>query len=102
MDIEEGEIKVIDDDNYILSDSYFQFKFEKDREINWRNISVMSFHPITGMPNWTDDPSRDILMNLEDVAFTDLSKERNTRFISSEGRQASKILQFGIQYYIFA
>ena len=26
IDIEEGEIKVIDDENYILSDSYFNFK----------------------------------------------------------------------------
>ena len=26
---EEGEIKVIDDENYILSDSYFNFKFNE-------------------------------------------------------------------------
>ena len=26
--IEEGEIKVIDDENYVLSDSYFNFKWE--------------------------------------------------------------------------
>ena len=52
----------------------------------------MNFHPVTGMPNWTDDPTRDILMNLEAVAFTDLDKERNTRFISLEGRHAAKVL----------
>lgn len=29
LDIEEGEIKVIDDENYILSDSYFNFKWDE-------------------------------------------------------------------------
>ena len=60
-DIEDGEIRVFDDENYILSDSYFQFKYEQDSQINWRNISAMRFHPITGLPEWTDDPTRDIL-----------------------------------------
>jgi hypothetical protein len=62
----------------------------------------MRFHPITGLPEWTDDPTRDILINLDALAYTNLDRERNTRFISSEGRDAAKVLQFGIQYYIFA
>lgn len=27
---EEGEIKVIDEENYILSDSYFNFQFDEE------------------------------------------------------------------------
>ena len=60
----------------------------------------MSFKP-NGMPAWTEDPSKDILINLDSIAFTDLNKERNTRFISQEGRHAVKLLQCGLQYYMF-
>jgi hypothetical protein len=42
------------------------------------------------------------LQNIEDVAFADINKERNTRWISHEGRSALTILQFGLQYYQFA
>lgn len=61
----------------------------------------MSFNQTNGKPTWTEDPSRDILVNLDALAFTDLNKERNTRFISAEGRQAAKVLQCGMQYYMF-
>lgn len=40
---EDGEIKVIDDDNYILADSLFEFKYLESATINWRNISGLSF-----------------------------------------------------------
>jgi len=60
----------------------------------------MSFQP-NGIPTWTDDPSKDIMINLDSVAYTDLNKERNTRFISNEGKQAAKVLQCGLQYYMF-
>ena len=99
-DLEDGEIKVIDNENYILSDSYFRFKYDSDSQINWRNISGMKFSN-KGAPLWTDDPTRDILVNLESIAYTDLNKERNTRFISEEGRSAAKLLQCGLQYYMF-
>ncbi len=38
---EEGEVKVIDDENYIIADSYFQFKYDESASINWRNISSL-------------------------------------------------------------
>lgn len=40
---EEGEIKVIDDENYILSDSYFSFQFDEQQRINWRSIGSLHF-----------------------------------------------------------
>ena len=40
-----------------------------------------------------EDPSRDILRNLDDIAFTNLDQERNTRWISKEGKQAVKVMQ---------
>ena len=43
----------------------------------------------------------DILLNIDQVAFTNLDKERNTRWIGEEGRKAAKVLQCGIQYYMF-
>ena len=48
------------------------------------------------------EPANDILLNIEQVAYTNLDKERNTRWIGNEGRKAAKILQCGIQYYLFA
>ena len=99
-EMEEGEVRVIDGESYILSDSSFKFRYDQDQQINWRNISSMSFNQ-TGKPTWTEDPSRDILVNLDALAYTDLNKERNTRFISAEGRQAAKVLQCGMQYYMF-
>jgi hypothetical protein len=42
--------------------------------------------------NCGDDPTREILSNLEAVSFCDLNQERNTRWISDEGRQAATVL----------
>ena len=54
----------------------------------------------SGLPvNCGDDPTREILSNLEAVSFCDLNQERNTRLISDEGRQAATVLQLGLQYY---
>jgi len=52
--------------------------------------------------DWAEDPTRSILMNLESIAHTDLDKERNTRWISHEGKHAMKVMQCGMQYYMFA
>ena len=41
--IEEGEIKVIDDQNYVLSDSYFAFHWDKEKHINWRAVGSLHF-----------------------------------------------------------
>ena len=41
-------------------------------------------------------------MNMEEIAYTNLDQERNARWISHDGRQAEKILQCGMQYYMFA
>ena len=42
------------------------------------------------------------MLNIEQVGFTDLEKERNARWMSKQGKTAVKTLQCGIQYYIFA
>ena len=68
----------------------------------------MQFDPVSGglaeggaSANATD-PTNDILMNLEQIAYTNMDKERNTKKISRDGRHAEKILQCGMQYYMFA
>ena len=101
IDIEEGEIKVIDDENYILSDSYFNFKRDEQQRINWRSIGSLHFDEQTGIIDNSYEPTNDILMNIEQVAYTDLDKERNSRWIGEDGRKATKILQCGMQYYMF-
>lgn len=83
---------MIDDENYIIADSYFEFKYNETASINWRNISALQFDQSTGLPCNTNDPTREILQNLEDIAFVDINKERNTRWISQEGRTALSIL----------
>ena len=98
---EDGEIKVIDDENYILSDSYFRFKFDREEPMNWRAIGSLHFDQTTGLIDNSMEPAADILMNMDQVAYTNLDKERNARWISNEGRQIEKILQCGMQYYMF-
>lgn len=98
---------MFDDENYILSDSYFAFKWDQDQSINWRNIGALQFDPasgtlLEGASANASDPANDILMNIEQIAYTDLDKERNARWISRDGRQAEKVLQCGMQYYMFA
>jgi hypothetical protein len=39
LQFEEGEVKVIDDENYIIADSLFEFKYNENASINWRNLS---------------------------------------------------------------
>lgn len=74
FEFEEGEVKTIDDQNYITTDSYFQFKTMTDVSLNWRNISTIVYDPQTGLPtNCGDDPTREILQNLEAVSFVDLN-----------------------------
>ena len=98
---EEGEIKVIDEQNYILSDSYFKFRFEEQQRINWRSIGALHFDDDTGIIDNSFEPVNDILLNIDQVAYTNLDKERNTRWIGEEGRKAAKVLQCGMQYYMF-
>lgn len=62
---EDGEIKVIDDQNYILSDSYFKFQFDQESQINWRAIGALHFDETTGVIDSSHEPTNDILMNLE-------------------------------------
>lgn len=58
--MEDGEIKVYDDENYILASSLFEFKWDSKQSINWRNISSLQFDPYTGQLN-KEDATRDIL-----------------------------------------
>jgi hypothetical protein len=99
--IEEGEIKMYDDEHYILADSLFEFNWDSKQSINWRNISCLQFDAATGML-CQDDATRDILLNLDQIATADLRKERNTRWISEEGRNAMTVMQLGMQYFTFA
>ena len=98
---EDGEIKVIDDENYILSDSYFNFQFDDTQRINWRSIGSLHFDEQTGVIDSSYEPANDVLMNIEQVAYTNLDKERNARWIGEDGRKVVKTLQCGMQYYMF-
>ena len=89
---EEGEIKVINEQNYILSDSYFKFRFEEQQRINWRSIGALHFDDDTGTIDNSFEPVNDILLNIDQVAHTNLDKERNTRWIGEDGRKAAKVL----------
>ena len=89
---EEGEIKVMDEENYILSDSYFKFKWEEQQRINWRAIGSLHFDEQTGIIDSSYEPANDILLNIDQVAYTNLDKERNSRWIGEEGRKVTKIL----------
>ena len=104
-EFEDGEIKVYDNENYILSDSYFAYKWDQEQSINWRGIGSLTFDLCSGtldIDGATTDPATSVLNHLEELAYTDLDKERNTRWISHDGRQAAKIMQCGMQYYMFA
>lgn len=92
---------VIDDDNYILSDSYFNFGFDEQKRINWRSVGSLHFDEATGVIDNSYEPANDILLNIEQVAFTNLDRERNSRWIGADGRKAVKVLQCGMQYYMF-
>ena len=88
--LEEGE--VLPPSDYIITDSFFKFQ-QKKISLNWRDISSIIYDRESGLPtNCGEDPTRDILQNLESVAMCDLSQERNTRWISEEGRRAMQIL----------
>jgi len=61
QNFEEGEVKMIEDENYILADSYFEFKYNENANVNWRNISSLQFDHQTGLPFNLNDPTREIL-----------------------------------------
>ena len=69
--------------------------------MNWRSIGSLHFDESTGILDNSMEPAGDILMNIDQVAYTNLDKERNARWISGEGRKIEKVLQCGIQYYTF-
>ena len=62
--IEDGEIKVYEDEHYISAESHFEFKWNSQQTINWRNINSLHFNPATGLL-LKDDATRDILQNLD-------------------------------------
>ena len=41
--IEDGEIQVYENENYILADTNFEFKWDSQQTINWRNINSLHF-----------------------------------------------------------
>lgn len=99
--MEEGEVTCVGQDYFIATDTPFSFEYKPSQKINWRNISALVFDPTTGHPA-NKDPTRDILLNLEDLMFTDIDQDRNTRWVSQEGKDALTVLQLSLQYYNFA
>lgn len=94
-EFEDGEIKVYDNENYILSDSYFAFKWNQEQSINWRGIGSLRFDQNSGTledDGISSDPANSVLKHLDEIAYTNLDKERNTRWISHDGRKAEKIM----------
>lgn len=61
--IEDDEIKVYDDEHYILADSLFKFKWDSKKSIDWRNISCLQFDPATDLLS-KEDATRDICFGL--------------------------------------
>jgi len=94
--LEEGEIRIMDDKDYIISDSVFKFGFDHNRKINWRNVTKADMRALL-----SGEDLSDILLNIEDIAYTDLREERNCAWISNEGRDAMNLMQFGMQYLMF-
>ena len=64
-------------------------------------MGVLHFDEQTGVIDNSYEPVNDILLNIEQVAYTNLDKERNCRWIGEDGRKAAKFLQCGMQYYMF-
>jgi len=80
-------VKVFDNENYIISDKLFKFEFDKQKKINWRNISKADLRALTNGEDLSD-----ILMNIEDIAYCDIDDERNTSWVSHEGKEAMKVM----------
>ncbi len=95
--LEEGEVQVFDDQNYIISDKLFKFSFDNEKRINWRNIARVDLRALTN-----GEDLNDIFHNIEDIAHTNIHEERNTKWISPEGRDVMTIMQAGMQYLMFA
>lgn len=111
--MEDGEIRIIDDENYIVADSLFEFKLHAPGEvgadgktvvppIHWRALSTLDFDQASGQITNREDPTRDIIEHLDALAENDLTRERNTRWIGEEGLRAMLVMQFAMQYYSFA
>ena len=62
---EEGEIKVIDGDNYIISDRPFHFHWDDHKHVNWRSIGALHFDERSGVLDNSQEPANDILLNIE-------------------------------------
>ena len=64
-DQEDGEIRVMDEQDYILSDSYFKFRFDREEPMNWRSIGSLHFDESTGILDNSMEPAGEILMNID-------------------------------------
>ena len=90
-------MRVFDDENYIVSDKLFKFNFDNETRINWRNIAKVDLRALANGEDLSD-----IFLNIEDIAHTNIHQEKNTKWISPEGRDAMTIMQAGMQYLMFA
>jgi len=43
-----------------------------------------------------------VLNNLDSIAYADFSQDRNGRQMTPEGSQAIRVMQYAMQYYLFA
>lgn len=109
---EEGEVKVYDEEAYLVSDGEeFSFALDPHTKMDWRQVN--EFHSLM-----FEDPyavqsldsgqvaEKHILNNLESIATYDFENDssgnRNGQWISSEGQKVLNTLQYGMQYYMFA
>lgn len=92
------------DGEYLVVDKPFKFEYDHNSKINWRSISTLNIEQLQTFGNLFDEQGglSDILMNAKDISTFNLNKDRNCRYISQEGKQAMKLMQFGMQYFCFA
>ena len=117
--LDEGEIKIIDNEHYIVSnDELFKFEHREGVQINWGQVMAFddqhqeaerlqqSYEKFKfGSP---EEPAQDvdatshILANLGSIAYCDMEKDRNGRWLNHDAKKLMKVIQYGLQYYMFA
>lgn len=111
-------MQVYDKDRYINSDGeVFRFRRQRDVEVNWRQVRQFdsefqelsnlyqsyegfglgsSEGPAGDSLRGSADMSSHILQNMDAIAYCDFEADRNGRWLSAEGKQVIKIMQFAM------
>ena len=98
--LEEGEVpqeahQIYDENNYVIADKLFECTWQKRSVVNWGQIASLNFENESGLLA-DEDPTRDILQNMDAIAHADLNADKQTRWISNEGKSAMKVMQCGM------